>query len=106
MTVVVAVGVSVLPVFLFLGALVLIDSYKLVALRAILLSVSAGAVAALASYGVNIWLPGALGLDGDPYSMYVAPIVEEPLKATFVFYLIRSSKVGFVVDAAIHGFAI
>jgi hypothetical protein len=29
--------VSVLPIFLFLGALVLIDSYKLVALRAVLL---------------------------------------------------------------------
>ncbi len=106
MTVVVAIAVSVLPVFLFLGALVLIDSYKLVALRAILLSVLAGAVAALASYGANIWLRDALGLDLARYSMYVAPIVEEPLKATFVFYLIRSSKVGFVVDAAIHGFAI
>ncbi len=106
MTVVVAVAVSVLPVFLFLGALVLIDSYKLVALRAILLSVLAGALAALASYGVNIWLRYALGLDVARYSMYVAPIVEESLKATFVIYLLRSSKVGFVVDAAIHGFAI
>jgi len=36
---VLAVAVSVLPVFLFLAALVLIDSYKLVALRAILLPV-------------------------------------------------------------------
>ena len=51
MTTVLAVAVSVLPVFLFLGALVLIDSYKLVALRAILLSVLAGAVAALARAG-------------------------------------------------------
>jgi RsiW-degrading membrane proteinase PrsW (M82 family) len=105
-TVVVAVAVSVLPVFLFLGALVLIDSYKLVALRAILLSVLAGAVAALASYGVNVWLRGALGLDTTQYSMYVAPIVEESLKAAFVIYLLQSSRVGFVVDAAIHGFAI
>ncbi len=105
-TVVLAVAVSVLPVFLFLGALVLIDSYKLVALRAILLSVSAGAVAALASYGGSFWLQDALGLDFTQYSRYVAPIVEETLKATFVVYLLRSSKVGFVVDAAIHGFAI
>lgn len=106
MTVVAAVAVSILPVFLFLGALVLIDSYKLVALRAILLSVLAGAVAALASYGLNIWLRDALGLDVARYSMYVAPIVEESLKAAFVIYLLQSSKVGFVVDAAIHGFAI
>jgi protease PrsW len=102
----VGVGVGVLPVVLFLGALVLIDSYKLVALRAILLSVAAGAVAALASYGVNVALRPALGMDFARYSMYVAPVVEETLKATFVIYLLQRNKVGFVVDAAIHGFGI
>ncbi|HTT67357.1 MAG TPA: PrsW family glutamic-type intramembrane protease [Gemmatimonadales bacterium] len=106
MTTVLAVAVSILPVFLFLGALVLIDSYKLVALRAVLLSVAAGMVAGLASYGVNVWLRPALELDWDQYSRYVAPVVEESLKAGFVVYLLRMSKVGFVVDAAIHGFGI
>ena len=101
-----AVAVSILPVFLFLGALVLIDSYKLVALRAILLSVAAGMVAALASYGVNVGLRPALDLDFARYSMYVAPVVEESLKAAFVVYLLQRNKVGFVVDAAIHGFGI
>jgi protease PrsW len=105
-TTVLAVAVSVLPVFLFLGALVLIDSYKLVALRAILLSVAAGMVAGLVSYGANIWLRPALDLDWDRYSRYVAPVVEESLKAAFVVYLVQRNKVGFVVDAAIHGFAI
>jgi hypothetical protein len=105
-TTLLAIAVSVLPVFLFLGALVLIDSYKLVALRAILLSVSAGVVAGLASYGVNVWLRPALGTDWAQYSMYVAPVVEEALKAGFVVYLLQRSKVGFVVDAAIHGFGI
>lgn len=106
MTTVLAVAVSVLPVFVFLGALVLIDSYKLVALRATLLSVAAGMVAGLAAYGANVWLRPALGLDWDQYSRYVAPVVEEPLKAVFVVYLLQRNKVGFVVDAAIHGFAI
>jgi RsiW-degrading membrane proteinase PrsW (M82 family) len=100
------VAVSVLPVFLFLAALVLIDSYKLVALRAILLSVSAGVVVGLASYGANVFLRPALDLDVAHYSRYVAPLVEESLKATFVIYLLQRSKVGFVVDAAIHGFGI
>ena len=106
MTTVLAVAVSVLPVFLFLVALVLIDSYKLVALRAILLSVAAGVVAGIASYGVNVVLRPALDLDFTRYSMYVAPVVEETLKATFVVYLLQRNKVGFVVDAAIHGFGI
>lgn len=106
MTSVLAVAVSVLPVFVFLGALVLIDSYKLVALRATLFSVAAGMVAGLAAYGANVWLRPALGLDWNQYSRYVAPVVEEPLKAVFVVYLLQRNKVGFVVDAAIHGFGI
>jgi RsiW-degrading membrane proteinase PrsW (M82 family) len=105
-TTVLGVAVGVLPVFLFLGALVLIDSYKLVALRAILLSVCAGVVAALASYGVNVVLRPALDLEFTRYSIYVAPAVEETLKATFVVYLLMRHKVGFVVDGAIHGFGI
>jgi RsiW-degrading membrane proteinase PrsW (M82 family) len=105
-TTVLAVGVSVLPVLLFLGALLLIDSYKLVSLRAVLLSVAAGLAAGLAGYGVNIVLRSALALDWARYSLYVAPVVEETLKAVFVVYLLRRSRVGFVVDAAIHGFAI
>ena len=106
MTTILGVAVGVLPVFLFLEALVLIDSYKLVALRAILLSVAAGVVAGVASYGVNLVLRPALELDFTHYSRYVAPVVEETLKATFVVFLLRRNKVGFVVDAAIHGFGI
>lgn len=106
MTIVVALVVSVLPVFLFLGALVLIDSYKLVALRAVLFAVAAGVVAGLCSYAVNVWLQPVLEMDLSRYSMYVAPVVEETLKASYVVYLMSRSKVGFVVDAAIYGFGI
>jgi protease PrsW len=103
---VVALGISVFPVFLFLVALVFIDSYKLVSLRAVLLSVTAGAGAALAAYVVNVWLRPELGMAIPQYAMYVAPVVEESLKAVYVVYLLSRSKVGFVVDAAICGFAI
>ena len=106
MTTVLAVAVGVLPVVLFLGVLVLIDSYKLVALRAILVSVAAGVVAALASYGVNVVLRPAVGFDFTGYSRYIAPALEETFKATFVVFLLQRNKVGFVVDAAIHGFGI
>lgn len=102
----VALAFSVLPVFLFLGALVLLDSYKLIPLRAILLAVAAGSVAAAAGYAVNSWLRPALALDLAHFSMYVAPVVEELLKAIYVVWLIRRSKVGFVADAATYGFAV
>ena len=106
MTTIFGVVVGIVPVFLFLGALVLLDSYKLVALRAILLSVGAGVLAAIASYTVNSVLRPGLAVDFASYSMYVAPVVEETLKALFVVYLLRQNKVGFVVDAGIHGFGI
>ena len=106
MSTVVAIAVSVLPIFLFLGALVVIDSYKLVALRAVLLAVVAGIVTGLASYGVNVWLRPALEMDLSTYSRYVAPFIEETLKAGYIVYLMWRSKIGFVVDAAIFGFGI
>ena len=106
MTTLLSVAVSVLPVFLLLLALVLIDSYKLVALRAVLLSVGAGVGAGMASYLVNRGLAPALGLEPGRYSMYIAPVVEESLKAACVLYLLLRNRVGFVVDAAILGFGI
>ena len=103
---IVALVVSVLPVFLFLGALVLLDSYKLISLRAILLAVAAGAAAALVGYVVNVSLRPALGLDLSRYSVFIAPVVEELLKAAYIVWLLRRNKVGFVVDAATYGFAV
>ena len=102
----IALPFSVLPVFLFLGALVLLDSYKLIPLRAILIAVAAGSVAAGAGYAANSWLRPALALDLAHFSRYVAPVVEELLKAIYVVWLIRRSKVGFVADAATYGFAV
>jgi hypothetical protein len=49
---------------------------------------------------------GVLGLDLTSYSRYVAPIVEECLKALVIIYLFRSSRIGFLVDSAIMGFAV
>ncbi|HJQ21913.1 MAG TPA: PrsW family glutamic-type intramembrane protease [Gemmatimonadaceae bacterium] len=106
MSIAVAILVSVLPILLFLGALVLIDSYKLVALRAVLLAVLAGVVAGAAGFGVNVWLRARLGLDPSHYSRYVAPVIEETLKGAYVVYLMSRNRVGFVVDAAILGFAV
>jgi RsiW-degrading membrane proteinase PrsW (M82 family) len=102
----IALAVSVLPVFLFLGALLLLDSYKLISLRAILIAVAAGTVTAVAGYFVNVPLGPGLGMDMTRYSVFVAPVVEEILKAIYIVWLLRRNKVGFVVDAATYGFAV
>lgn len=102
----IALAVSGLPVFFFLGALVLLDSYKLIKLRAILLAVAAGAAAAVVGYAVNVTLRPALGLELARYTVFVSPVVEELLKAVYIVWLLRRNKIGFVVDAAIYGFAV
>jgi RsiW-degrading membrane proteinase PrsW (M82 family) len=102
----IALIISVVPVFLFLGALMLLDSYKLISLRAILLAVAAGAVTAAVGLMANESLREALGLGLRSYSVWLAPLVEEILKSVYIFWLLRRNKVGFVVDAATYGFAV
>lgn len=94
------------PVLLFLLVLRLMDSYKLVRRRDIARSIGAGAVAAIVAYVLNRALVEQAGLEPTLLRRYVAPVLEELLKAALVVYVIRTRRVGFLVDAAIHGFAI
>ena len=94
------------PVLGFLAALVFLDSYKLVAMRTVVLVVAFGVVAAIACYFANGWLLGRLALDLARYSRYVAPAVEEVAKGLVIVALLRANRIGFLVDAAILGFAV
>jgi RsiW-degrading membrane proteinase PrsW (M82 family) len=98
--------VALLPVLAFLAVLVWLDSYQLVSLRAVVAVVAAGAVAAAIAYEANAALLGLTRLDLVVYSRYVSPWVEELLKAAIVVALIRAHRIGFLVDAAILGFAV
>ncbi len=100
------IAVSLLPVFLFLVALVFLDSYKLVKLTEIVGTIIFGALAAVIALFVNTWIAQYVPRGMHILPRYVAPVTEEILKSVFIVYLIRSGKVGFMVDAAIHGFAV
>jgi RsiW-degrading membrane proteinase PrsW (M82 family) len=97
---------GLLPVILFLIGFVLLDSYKLVRLGPLLVAILSGCAIAGISYLVNIFLVNGWGLDFNLFTRYIAPIVEESLKALVVFYFLRANRVGFLVDAAIIGFAV
>ena len=97
--------VGFLPVLLFLAALILMDSYKLVSRGSVLAAITAGALTAVISFLLNRLLL-TWGLEADVLRRYVAPLLEESLKACYVVYLVRSARVGFLVDAAILGFAV
>jgi RsiW-degrading membrane proteinase PrsW (M82 family) len=102
----VRLSVGIVPVLIFLGALVYLDSYKLVRLRWILATIGFGGLVAGLCYAVNSTLIASLPLGPALYSRYVSPWIEESAKAALVLYLIRSNRVGFLVDAAICGFAV
>jgi hypothetical protein len=75
-------------------------------LRAVLQSIFIGGLAALVSLLLNLTAFRLFDPDLTLYSRYAAPVVEEVCKALYVIYLIRSNRVGFMVDRAIHGFAL
>ncbi|HLZ13648.1 MAG TPA: PrsW family glutamic-type intramembrane protease [Candidatus Acidoferrum sp.] len=95
-----------LPVLIFLGVLIYLDSYKLVRLRWVILTMVLGGAGAAASYAVNAVLLSRLAMDFTMYSRYISPFVEESAKALVVIWFIRSQRTGFLVDASILGFAV
>ena len=101
-----AVVVSLLPVCVFLLALVALDSFKLVHVSMLVRALASGALAALAVGVLHGWLFDATGLEPRAFSRYVAPVTEETLKAACLVYPLLRRQVGFLVDAAIIGFAV
>lgn len=94
------------PVLAFLTALVFMDSFKLVALRTVFQALLWGVSMAVAGYFLNGWLADYFVLTKDALVRYIVPLTEEPLKALFVIFMISTKRVGFLVDAAILGFAV
>jgi RsiW-degrading membrane proteinase PrsW (M82 family) len=98
--------VALLPVVVFLAALLWLDSYKLLAPSSVVVVIGAGAAMAAVSYPLNAWLLGRLDIELLAFARYVAPLTEELLKALLVVALVRMHRIGFLVDAAIYGFAV
>ena len=100
------VALGLIPVFIFLAALIFLDSYKLVRLRSILTAILFGSIAAGVGALVSHWLMQLGSVNTSTLLRYISPVVEESLKAVYLVYLIKAKKVGFMVDAALFGFAV
>ncbi len=98
--------VGLLPVLIFLVVLLYMDSYKLVSFHTILWVILAGSLLPVTGYWLNGFAIDVLDMNLQTYSRYVAPILEEGMKASVMIFLFRSNRVGFLVDSAILGFAI
>jgi len=82
------------------------DRFKLLRRSSVLIALAAGAVAALVSLWMNEWALRVLGIPQRTVSQFIAPISEETAKALFVVALVMTGRVGFLVDAAVQGFAV
>ena len=99
-------ALAFVPVLLFVAGLHVMDSFKLVQRSAVLAALAVGAAVAIACAVLHEWLEPALGLKPVTFSRYVAPLTEETLKAAYLAVLITRRRVGFLVDAAVQGFAV
>src|SRR5262252_8140426 len=98
--------VGLLPVVGLLAALVYFDSYKLVSLKTVIVVILCGVVVAGASLLVNVYVLDNFDVDFTRFTRYVSPVIEELLKGIVIVVLIRTDRIGFLVDAAILGFAV
>jgi RsiW-degrading membrane proteinase PrsW (M82 family) len=90
------------PVILFLAGLLYLDSYKLVPLRMITMLIAIGCVLAVIGFGIN----QSIAVDARVMRRFVGPAVEETLKVLPVLVLLLRKRIGFLIDAAICGFAV
>jgi protease PrsW len=101
-----SLALGLLPVQVFLLVLVLLDSYKLLPWDRVARMLVLGSFAAILSIAANRLVLHALHADPITFARYLAPVVEELLKGSIVIALLLSRRFGFLVDAAICGFAV
>lgn len=91
---------------LFLYLIYTLDLYKTGQFRLVLVCFLWGGSAFAGAYFLNPALAGAFHLDWDTQVVrYIAPVVEEILKALILAYLVSRIDFTYFVDGAIYGFA-
>jgi protease PrsW len=99
-------ALALVPVLVLLAIFTWLDAFKLMSFRAILVLLLLGGIAALAAWPVAGRMLDTLPIGFSNYSRYVAPWIEEALKAVVLITLFRMNRIGYKLDAVISGFAI
>lgn len=99
-------GIALVPVLVLLGVFVWLDAFALMSIREILVLLLLGALGALAAWPLSGRLLDTLPIGFSLYSRFVAPWIEEAIKAVIVIALFRMNRIGYKLDAVISGFAI
>jgi RsiW-degrading membrane proteinase PrsW (M82 family) len=99
-------GLALVPVLVLLAVFVWLDAFELMSFREIVVLLVLGGLAAIAVYPVSGRLIDTLPIGFSGYSRYVAPWLEEGVKAVVMIGLFWFNRIGYKLDAVISGFAI
>jgi hypothetical protein len=99
-------AVAFIPVIACIVVFERVDAFRLVRLLDIIALIAAGELLAGAGYLANGGMLDRFPIGMDDYTRWIAPVVEESLKASFIVLLFAMNRIGYLVDAAIAGFAV
>jgi RsiW-degrading membrane proteinase PrsW (M82 family) len=99
-------AVAVAPVLVLLAAFVWLDAFKLVTWTGLAALIGAGGAVAVVSYFINGQFLDTLPIGFSVFSRFIAPPIEETLKAGLILALFMRNRIGFMIDAAIAGVAV
>lgn len=98
--------IALAPVVLLLVIFDRLDTFNLISAREIAFLLLAGGALAALSFFANWRVMDGFPIGFSAHSRYVAPVLEESLKAAPLILLFAQNRIGFKVDAAIAGFAV
>ncbi|MFA6713198.1 MAG: PrsW family glutamic-type intramembrane protease [Bacteroidales bacterium] len=98
--------IIILPIVLLLIFLFLLGSFKLIIKKYLIISILWGMLCSIMCYFINRHIGNKVDLEYETLSQYIFPAIEEIFKSIFILFLILKKRIGFIVDAAIYGFAI
>jgi RsiW-degrading membrane proteinase PrsW (M82 family) len=99
-------GVALVPVLVMLAIFVWLDAFALMNLKEVLVLLLLGAIGALIAWPISGRLLDTLPIGFSLYSRFMAPWIEEAIKAGIMILLFRMNRIGYKLDAVISGFAI
>ena len=99
-------GVALIPVLVMLGVFVWLDAFALMSWKEVSVLLLLGAIGAIAAYPISGRMLDTLPIGFSLYSRFIAPWIEEALKAVLMIILFRMNRIGYKLDAVISGFAI
>src|SRR5678816_2768544 len=103
---VVAWSFALVPVLVMTAVFIWLDVFKLVTFWETMGLLVLGGIVAAAAYPLSGVFLDRLPIGFSLYSRFVAPWIEEALKAIVVISLFRFNRIGLKLDAVIMGFAV